>query len=82
MALAHPHAVSVSKRKTRDHNLSKDCTAIGELRHACVTTDHVESGFGAVDYFNFHTSSSMRASTGVAHANRVHLLQTPSEMAA
>ena len=24
----------------------------------------------------------MRASTGVAHANRVHLLQTPGEMAA
>ena len=81
-ASAHLQAASVPMWKTHDHNLSKDCTSIEELRHACVTTDHVESGFGAVDYFNFHTSSSMRASIGVAHANRMHLLQTRGEMAA
>ena len=55
-------------RKTHDHGLSKDCTTIKELRRACVETDHAES--------------SMHASIGVAHANRVHLLQTPGEMAA
>jgi hypothetical protein len=79
MASAHLQAASVPMRKTHDHNMSKDCTDIEELRHACVTTDHVESGFGAVDYFNFHTSSSMRASIGVAHSNRLHLFQSPGE---
>ena len=79
MASAHLQAASVPMRKTHDHNMSKDCTDIEELRHACVTTDHVESGFGAVDYFNFHTSSSMRASIGVAHSNRLHLFQSSGE---
>ncbi len=81
-ASAHLQAASVPMRKTHDHNLSKDCTAVEELRHARVTTDHVESGFSAVDLSNVQTFSSMRASTGVAHANRVNLLQTPGEMAA
>ena len=82
MASAHLQVASVPVRKTHDHSLSRDCTATGGLRHACVTTDHAESGLGAVDYFNSHTSSCMRASIGVAHANRVNLLQTPGEMAA
>ena len=57
-------------RKAHGHNMSKGCTGIEGLRHACVTTGHVEPGFGAVDHFNFHTSSPMRASIGVAHSNR------------
>ena len=82
MASAHPQAATVPVRKTHGQNLSRDNTATGELRHACVTTGHAKSGFGAVDYFNFHTSPSMTAGIGAAHTNRVHLLQTPGEMAA
>ena len=82
MASEHLRAASVPMRKTHDDNLSKDCSGLDELRHACVTTDHVESGFGAIDYFHHHTSSSMRATMGVAHANRLHLCQSKGEMKA
>ena len=82
MASEHLRLASIPMRKTHDDNLSKDCSDLEELRHACVTTDHVESGFGAIDYVSHHTSASMRAVIGVAHANRIHLMQSKGEMEA
>ena len=82
MASAHLQAASAPMRKTHDHNLSKDCSDLSELRHACVNTDHVESGFGAIDYVHHHTQSSMRGTFGVAHAGRLHLMQPKGEMLA
>jgi hypothetical protein len=75
MVSEHVQTAGATMLVSHRRNLSKDCSDIEALMHACITTDHAESGFGAIDYTGHHTSASMGAVVGIAHANRLHLLQ-------
>jgi hypothetical protein len=75
MVSEHVQTAGATMLVSQRRNLSKDCIDIEALLHACITTDHAESGFGAIDYTGHHTSASMGAVMGIAHANRLYLLQ-------
>ena len=62
---AGPVMMSVHTR-----NLSKDCSDIEVLRHACATTGHAECYFELIDRAAHHTSASMGTAAAAAAAKR------------